>query len=88
MSSGNTTAHGGARRPPATTLRVPTATRQLTLDRRYPATTMADVAAAAGVAVHAVCSATGGGKATLAQRVATSPPPGTSTRCPSAPSMS
>jgi len=53
----------------ATQLRIITAARQLLLDRGYPATTMADVAAAAGVVVQTVYSAMGGGKAALAKRV-------------------
>lgn len=53
----------------ATRGRVITAAQGLLLERGYAATTMADIAAAAGVAVQTVYSATGGGKAALAKRV-------------------
>jgi AcrR family transcriptional regulator len=45
------------------------AAHTLLLERGYAATTMADIAAAAGVAVQTVYNAVGGGKATLAKRV-------------------
>src|ERR671913_1999190 len=48
--------------------RIVAATRELFLSRGYAATTMADVAAAAGVSVQTVYSAAGG-KAGLAKRV-------------------
>jgi len=53
----------------ATELRIITAARDLLLQRGYPATTMADVAATAGVATQTVYSAIGGGKAALAKRI-------------------
>jgi AcrR family transcriptional regulator len=53
----------------ATQSRIIASTRALLLKRGYAATTMADVAAAAGVAVQTVYSSTEGGKAALAKRV-------------------
>lgn len=53
----------------ATQQRIVAAARELLLQRGYPGTTMADVAAAAGVATQTVYSAIGGGKAALAKRV-------------------
>jgi AcrR family transcriptional regulator len=53
----------------ATRMRIVQAARTLLLQRGYASTTMADVAAAAGVAVQTVYSAIGGGKAALASQV-------------------
>ena len=52
-----------------TQARILDAARTLLLERGYAATTMADIAAAAGVAVQTVYNAVGGGKATVAKRV-------------------
>jgi len=52
-----------------TQARILDAARTLMLERGYAATTMTDIAAAAGVAVQTVYNAVGGGKATLAKRV-------------------
>lgn len=53
----------------ATRLRILDAARTLLLERGYAATAMADIAAAAGVAVQTVYNAVGGGKAIVAKRV-------------------
>jgi AcrR family transcriptional regulator len=61
---------GGRRaRSAQTGLRVVEAARALMLERGWAGTTMADVAARAGVAVQTVYTVTGGGKAALAKRV-------------------
>jgi AcrR family transcriptional regulator len=56
-------------RAATTQLRIVTAARELLLEHGYAATTMAAVAASAGVAVQTVYSALGGGKAALVKRV-------------------
>jgi AcrR family transcriptional regulator len=53
----------------ATQRRILDAARVLFLERPYAATSMADIAAAAGVAVQTVYNAIGGGKAALTKRV-------------------
>src|SRR5215207_4617853 len=71
MSDGRKRSYdSAARRSQAagTQQRIVAATRELFLSTGYAATTMADVAAAAGVSVQTVYSAAGG-KATLAKRV-------------------
>ena len=52
-----------------TRLRILDAARALLLERGYAATTMADIAAAADVAVQTVYNAVGGGKADVTKRV-------------------
>ena len=56
-------------RAATTQLRIVTAARTLLVERGWAATTMASVAASAGVAVQTVYSSLGGGKAALAKRV-------------------
>lgn len=53
----------------ATHDRIVAAARTLLLERGYAGTTMADVAAAAGVSIQTLYSSVGGGKAALAKRV-------------------